>query len=253
MQVLIIEDDPTAARRLQKMISALDASVEIEGPLQSIQNVIRWMDAHRPPDLIFMDIHLEDGICFELFKFRKIDAPIIITSGDEAYALRAFSFNTLDYLLKPIRKEQLEHALKKFWKRIERSISNYEQVALALKPKNQRSKRLLIRQKRRIKIIELKDAAYFFMKGRKAFVVTNTGERYPLDRPLESIIEILDQATFFRINRQMVVNITAIQGMQAASKSRVKINLEPPFEAETIVSTDRSSTFKKWLKGEENN
>lgn len=250
MQVLIIEDDPNAARRLQRMISAMDENIDIQGPLQSIRNVISWIDAHQPPDLIFMDIHLEDGICFDLFKFRKINSPIIITSGDEAYAIRAFSLNTLDYLLKPIRREQLDHAWKKFWKRFEQKIPNYEEVAQALRPKSRRSRRLLIRQKRRIKIVELKDAAYFFMKGRKAFVVTNTGDRYPLDRPLDQITEMLDEAAFFRINRQMVVNINAIQGMQAASKSRVKINLDPPFETETIVSTDRSGTFKKWLKGE---
>ncbi|GJM34753.1 MAG: DNA-binding response regulator [Saprospiraceae bacterium] len=251
MQVLIIEDDPNAAHRLQNMIALMDATIEIQGPLKSIQKVISWMDAHQPPDLIFMDIHLEDGICFDLFKFRKVDAPIIITSGDAEYALRAFSLNTLDYLLKPIRKEQLEHAWRKFWRRFEQNLPGYQQASLTLKPKTIHKKRLVIQYQQRIKVVEIKDAAYFFMKGRKVYVVTNTGVRYPLHHALETIAEMLDQASFFRINRQMVVNINAIKEMQTASKSRVKINLYPPFEEETIVSTDRSSSFKKWLKGED--
>ncbi len=249
MRILIIEDEDAAARRLQKLVKEIVPEAELEGQLDSVEGVLNWMQGNEMPDLIFMDIHLADGSSFEVFNHVEVERPVIFTTAYDQYAIQAFKVNTIDYLLKPIKRQELEKAIEKYRKWQGGAQVDYAHLARTLQGE-QYNKRFLIRIGQSIRVVEMKEAAYFYTESKITFVVTREGKRYPLDYSLENLEEMADPQSFFRINRQFIVNIEAIKEMYAYSKSRVKVQLEPQCELETIVSTERSPHFKKWLVGE---
>lgn len=250
MKVLIIEDEAAAARRLAKLVNEIDPEIEILEQLDSIESTILWFEKHPMPDLIFMDIHLADGSSFELFNHVEITSPVIFTTAYDQYALQAFKVNTIDYLLKPLKKAELEQALSKYRKQRNPEKLDYNALANAMQ-RDEYNKRFLIRFGQTIKVIEFRDAAFFYTEDKITFLVTREGKRYPVEQSLERLDEMADPRTFFRINRQFIVNIESIREMYAYSKSRVKLILDPPCDKETVVSTERSPGFKRWLTGEE--
>jgi two-component system LytT family response regulator len=249
MKALIIEDEAAAVRRLTKLIQEVDANLEIVADLDSIETTLNWLENNPAPDLIFMDIHLADGSSFEIFNHTKIEKPIIFITAYDQYAIQAFKVNAIDYLLKPIKKAELEQALKKYQNLQQPSGFDYQKLAKAVN-RDEYNKRFLIRFGQQIRVVEFRDAAYFYTQDKVTFIVTKQGKRYPLDYSLEKLEEMANPRNFFRINRQFIINIEAIKEMYAYSKSRVKIDLQPACELETVVSTDRSPLFKKWLVGE---
>ncbi|HKK78037.1 MAG: response regulator [Bacteroidetes bacterium] len=251
MNVLIIEDEEAAARRLEKLVLGLEAQTTVLAKLDSIESVLNWLEQHELPDLVFMDIHLADGSSFEVFNHVKIDCPIIFTTAYDQYAIQAFRVNAVDYLLKPIKREELRAALDKYQRQSQpQTTFNYQQLAQSIK-EDPYNRRFLIRIGQNIKVVDANDAAYFYTEDKITFVVTHDGKRYPLDHSLEKLEEMLDPRRFFRVNRQVILGLEAIREMYAYSKSRVKVELEPPADMDIIVSTERSPHFKKWLTGEE--
>ena len=249
MNVLIIEDEITAARRLKNLVKKINPDIEIVDQLDSIEGVLNWMETNELPDLIFMDIHLADGSSFEIFNHVKIEKPVIFTTAYDVYAIQAFQVNAVDYILKPIKEDKLKSALDKYQKYYKETKIDYQKVVQSLQKTND-EKRFLIRLGHSIRLVELKDVAYFYTKDKITFLVAKTGKRYPVDYSLEKLEEIANPKKFFRINRQFIINLDAINEMIAYSKSRVKIELNPPCDLETIVSTERSPVFKKWLLGD---
>lgn len=250
MNVLIIEDELAATRRLSKLLNELEPECRIIAELDSIETSVAWLLQNNHPDLFFMDIHLADGSSFEIFKQVKITKPIIFTTAYDQYAINAFKVSAIDYLLKPIKKVDLEMALAKFSK-MQASTSNidYRVITDAILQQLGHSKRFLVKVGNQMKIIEAKDAAYFYTQNKITYLVDQKGKKYPLDHPLDKLEEIIDPMSFFRVNRQFIVSVQAIKEMVSYSKSRVKIDLEPTCDLEVIVSTERSPLFKKWLTG----
>ena len=250
MKVLIIEDEHRAAQRLEKLIKEMDDSLEVLEQLDSVESVLEWTSQNAMPDLIFMDIHLADGSAFEIFNKTKISQPIIFTTAYDQYAIQAFKVNAVDYLLKPIKKEELRAALEKYQSLQSTIPFDYGELVKHLqKEKTQRLKRFLIRTGPNLKTVNLIDVAYFYTENKITFLTNQEGKRFAIDYSLEKLEEDLDQEEFFRINRQFIIRADAISKMITVSKSRVKLLLEP-CSLETIVSTDRSGKFKKWLVGE---
>lgn len=249
MKIVIVEDEAAAARRLQKLVEEISPETECMARLDSIEDTINWIDHHDPPDLFFFDIHLADGSCFEIFNHVQIERPVIFTTAYDQYAIQAFKVNALDYLLKPIKKAELETALEKFRRWDSRTKVDYEKLSRALHPEKTPT-RFLIRFGQNLRLVSSKDAAYFYTEDRITFVITHEGKRYPLDYTLDKLDEMLDDHVFFRINRQFIIHVDAIDEMHAYSKSRVKIDLKPPCDLDTVVSTERSPHFKRWLVGE---
>lgn len=249
MKVLIIEDEAAAARRLRKLILEIDSGIEVIGQLDSIEGTINWLDQHELPALIFLDIHLADGSSFEIFKYKKVEQPIIFTTAYDEYALQAFKLNAIDYLLKPIKRQELVLAINKYKKWQSPSPFDYSKLAKVLQ-KDQPQRRFLIRVGQSFRIVEMKDVAYFYTENKITFLVTKTEKRYPIDFSLEKLEEEIDKNSFFRINRQFIISIASIKNMYAYSKSRVKIDLKPACKLESVVSTERSPHFKRWLAGE---
>lgn len=252
MKVVLIEDEEPASERLKKLLLQLDPNIDILQTLVSIKTSVTWLKDNSP-DLIFMDIHLADGLSFEIFKEVRISCPVIFTTAYDQYALQAFKVNSIDYILKPVKKEDLQAAIDKFnawFKKNEKYPIDYQKLLEALeKGKTEFQKRIIIRYGDIIKAVEIKDVAYFYTQEKIDYLRTKDGIEYPIDYHLDELEEILDSKIFFRINRQFIVNYAAIDKMVSFSKSRVKLILKPAISHETIVSTERSPNFKQWLIG----
>lgn len=240
MNVLIIDGAHTSAGKLTQLINEIDPEIEIIGQLDSIEASVRWLNEHPMPDLIFTDVALSDGCCFEVFEKIKVEKPVIFTATSSDYALQAFKVNAIDYLLKPLKKADLEQAFEKYRKLIEPSKNAASQP-------DHSSPRFLIRFGQNFRLVELRVAAYIYTENKITFIVTKEGRRYPVQHSLEKLEEMADPQSFFRINRQFIVNIDSIREMHTYTKSRVKLLLDPPTAKETIVSSVRSPQFKRWL------
>jgi len=251
MNVLIIEDEQHTALRLHKMIRDLEPEAEIVGQLESVKLSIQWLANNPHPDIIFQDIQLADGSGFEIYQTVQVDVPVIFTTAYDQYAIEAFKVNSIDYLLKPINKTQLRQSLDKF-KRLQythvKPEIDYSGLAELLNKQNYQ-KRFMVRYGQKIKVVEIDNIAYFFTVSGNNFFKTFDNREYPSDYSLDKLEKMLDPEEYYRINRQIIIHIKSIKEMYTYSKSRVKIELNPPCDFETIASTERSGSFKKWLSG----
>jgi DNA-binding LytR/AlgR family response regulator len=253
-KVLIIEDEVAAAKRLQKMINELMPEAEIANSLTTITSSVEWFKKNPLPDLVFADIHLADGSSFEIFKEVNVACPVIFTTAYDQYALQAFKQNSIHYLLKPVKKEELNEAIDRFRKMQsakQNSATDFEKMlSLINKPASAYKERFIIRFGEHIKTIQVADIAYFYTENKANFAVMRDAKRYPVDNNLDELEHLVDPKNFFRINRQFIIGYNSISEMITYSKSRVLVKLNPPTKFETIVSTERSASFKAWLAGE---
>ncbi len=251
MKYLIIEDEDPAAARLEKMIGEIMPDAEKAGHLVSVKSAVEYLKKNIHPDLIFLDIQLGDGISFEIFKSIMPRCPVIFTTAYDQYAVQAFKVNSIDYLLKPVKREELFEALSKFKNNYSAPVDkvDYGQLVELLRNQKGFQKRFLIRFGDTIKAVDVSDVAYFYTENKINYLCTFDKKTYPIDQNLDQVEDIVDSGVFFRINRQVIVNVKAISRMISYSKSRVKLELNPPSEMETIVSTERSPNFKTWLTG----
>ena len=249
--VVIIEDEPLAAEDLEQTLLQLDEDIHIAQKLDSVATATEWFESN-DADLILSDIQLGDGLSFEIFSTINTKAPIIITTAFDQYAIRAFKENSIDYLLKPIDKDELKVAIDKFknWKKDQKEfdLDNFLEV---LKPQRepQYQERFIVTLGEKIISIPETNVAYFFSEDRYTYLVEKSGKQHILNTNLGDLEGTLNPRDFYRINRKYIISYSAIRGMVAYSKSRVKIDLEPapPNAMEVIVSVERSGAFKKWL------
>lgn len=253
MNILIIEDEQATARHTKKMLLEIDPGINILAVLDSIESAVRWFGSHAEPDLLLLDIHLADGLSFEIFKDVEIACPVIFATAYDQYAIQAFRVNSVDYLLKPISKDALMEALKKYRKlnlTAKMPAIDYLKLAEMLSNKGpELMKRIMIRYGENIKAIDIKDIAYFHTEDKNVFLTTFDNKNYPADFSLDELELKLDASRWFRINRQFIISFEAIEKMTAYSKSRIKIILRPACASESISSTERSGDFKLWLTG----
>lgn len=249
MKTIIIEDEKLAAERLEELINEIDPSIEISAKLTSAEQSIKYLKQNKP-DLIFLDIQLEDGLSFSIFEKITVDVPVIFTTAYDQYAIKAFRLNSIDYLLKPIKKDELREALNKY-KNIKSSyLLDFEEIIRSIQNKEVNyKKRFLIQYGQKIKKVEIDDVAYFYALEKNVFLTTSSGNTFPIDFTLDKLQEVIDPEKFFRINRKMIISFNAIKNMIPYSRSRIKIELNPPEpkEVEALVSVERSSAFKGWM------
>ena len=249
MNVLIIEDEDLAAERLERMLNEIDPDVNVRAKIRSVKEAINWLKEHTV-DLIFIDIQLSDGLSFSIFDEIHISTPLVFTTAYDQYAIRAFQHNSISYLLKPIRKKELKESLGKF-ERFRSAFSiDFETISSIYQgDKPAYKKRFLISIGEKLKKIEVTDIAYFYAMDKSVFCRTFENKALPIDQSLDALEELLDPEIFFRINRKYIVNMNAIEQMIAWSRSRIKLELNPPVKDEegAIVSISRSSDFKKWM------
>lgn len=248
MQVLIIEDERPASQKLQRMLNELDESIKIAGPLESVEDSINWFLVNQAPDLVFMDIQLEDGLCFEIFENISIKTPVIFTTAYDDYALKAFKVNSVDYLLKPIDMQELRKALGKF-KIIHADNIDFGRIEKILERINpERKERLLIKTGMHYRSIQITEINCFFTRERSVFINTGGTNDYAVDFSLDKAEKMTDPQRFFRLNRNYIVNFTAIKDIIAYSSSRLKIIIDGcQGDKDIIVSRERVADFKKWM------
>ncbi|MFK7925408.1 MAG: LytR/AlgR family response regulator transcription factor [Bacteroidia bacterium] len=247
MKVLVIEDEYLAAERLQKMLTELDPNIQILDTLESVEDALNWFSTHPFPDLVFLDIHLADADAFEILRQYPDSFPVIFTTAYDQYAVEAFKYHSVDYLLKPLKPQNLAAAYQKFLKR--NSFPFLPSNLLAQTQVKQYQKRILLRFGPTIKAIPIDQIAYFYIESKLCFLKTFDNRNYPVDQNLDQLSQMVDPQVFFRINRQLLVSFVAIKEMSAFSKSRVQLQLSPISPVEALVSTERSALFKTWLKG----
>lgn len=253
MKILIVEDEPATARRMQKLLQEADADIQVLQITDSIESTVNWLQQNPLPDLIFMDIQLADGESFEIFTAVDVPCPVVFTTAYDKYAIEAFKVNSIDYLLKPVEKEAIDKALAKFRKIAPATapvIDYIKLAALIQQPtRSEVPKRMLIRYGDHIKAVEYSEVAYFYTIEKQVFCTTFAGDNYPAEYSLDKLGEMLDPEIFFRINRSFIVNYAAIDRMVSWSKSRIKLSLKPVSTQDTVTSTERSGDFKRWLTG----
>ncbi|MCF8381871.1 MAG: LytTR family DNA-binding domain-containing protein [Bacteroidales bacterium] len=252
MKVVIIEDEAFAALRLKKMIQEYNPEIKVVAELESVSNSVKWFKSNHEPDLIFLDIHLEDDLSFAIFDQINISCPVIFTTAFDEYAIKAFKLKSIDYLLKPIVHEELVAALKKYEQYSglhQKSVDLQTLYSLISSNEKTYRERFSISVGSKIKMVETSEIAYFYVLDKGVYLRTFHGNTYSVDFTLEKLVDILNPSVFYRINRKYLVNIASIVNMFVLSRGRVKLELNPKADEEfdTIVSIDRSMEFKKWL------
>lgn len=250
VRVAIIEDEPMAAIDLERTLKKISEEVEVVAKLDSVSSGTDWLSENEV-DLILSDIQLGDGLSFDIFRNLDLNTPIIMTTAFDEYALRAFKENSIDYLLKPIDKDELKRAFEKykFWKKDNKDF-DLGSVLDVLRPKQVKyQERFIITLGERIESIPETNVAYFFSEDRYTYLVDKVGKQHIMGANLGDLEISLNPEKFYRINRKFIINFDAIRSMVAYSKSRVKIDLvpPPPKSLDVVVSVERSGSFKKWL------
>jgi DNA-binding LytR/AlgR family response regulator len=251
MNIVILEDEELAARRLESMIKQFDSSINILAKIESVEEAINWFTNNDEPDLIFLDIHLEDDLSFAIFDKVKIKSPIIFTTAFDEYAIKAFKLKSIDYLLKPISQDELNKAILKYqdWNKSNSSLVDMQALFDLIDKKNTDYKsRFSVIIGNKIKSIDIQDIAYFYSQSSITFLVTYDNTEYTVDYSLDQLVNILDPKQFFRINRQYLIKLQSIVNVHIFPKSRLKIDLKPARE-DIFVSIDKVTKFKDWLNG----
>jgi DNA-binding LytR/AlgR family response regulator len=250
MRVVIIEDETPAATRLARMLHGVDSGIEIVRKLDSIESSVKYLETSQRPDLIFMDIQLADGLSFSIFEQVQLTTPVIFTTAFDNYVLKAFKVNSIDYLLKPIDEKELSQAIQKY-KQLYTDSGNglTGKIGILMQELNpaKYKQRLLIRRGQQLQSIKTSDIAYCHADGKLCFAIDFTGNSYLLDQTLAQLEGCLEPGQFFRMNRQLLVNIESIKKVHTWLGGRLKVELAPTTGIDTVVSRERVNGFKDWL------
>lgn len=252
IHAVIIEDEIPAARLLHSMILSLRPDWNIEILPGHVDDSIEWFRTHEHPQLIFLDIHLTDGDAFDFLTESQPRSAVIFTTAYDQYAIRAFSVNSIDYILKPVDEQRLKEAIDKYERLYQQHwmpTGHYiDSLLEALQqPEKSYRNRFLINGKEDFWTLRVEDIAYFYSEEKTTFAVTAGRKEHILDRSLNKLEEELDPKQFFRINRQMIVNVDAIDHAVPYFKGRIKVFVHPPFKSDIIISEGKASAFKLWL------
>ena len=248
MKVLIVEDEQPAVRKLVRLLEEVDPAIVIIGVLSSVEQVVNGFSVNTPPDLVFMDIQLEDGISFEVFDLLEIKIPVIFTTAYDEYALKAFKVNSVDYLLKPVGLEELKKAVDKFnaIHRLNMGYTRLEAIIKELYPV--RKERFMVKIGEHYRSVPVSAIRCFYIAERSTFIFDDTGKNHPVDYSLDKIGQLVDPALFFRVNRNFIIAYNSIGDIINYSSNRLKIILYGWDKKENIlVSRERVALFKAWI------
>lgn len=251
--ILLIEDEAHNMRLLQGMITKLRPHWKVAATFESVKSTVQWLKGNPMPDLIFMDIQLADGLCFAIFDQVEVKSMVIFTTAFDNYAIRAFKVNSIDYLLKPFKDAELESAILKFEKF--KSLSepalpghDYQELLEAIRRGEKKyRKRFLIARGSGFEKVETDQIAYFYNEHRITRAFTFQGNSHVVDFSLDALEEQLDPENFFRANRQLVVNIQAVERIENHFGGKLKLKLIPPLEGDPMVSRLKAMAFRQWL------
>ena len=250
MKVLIIEDELPAARRIEQLIRQQRSQVEILAVIDSITEAVKWFAQNPAPELILMDIHLADGLSFDIFQSIQIQSMVIFTTAYDQYAIRAFKVNSIDYLLKPIDALELKSALDKY-DQMRGQTASFDYSMLngmldSLKNRNYRE-RFLVKFGNAFTYIQAQEMRFCYAEDSLVFTRLADGKKYSLDYTLEQLEQLLNPTQFFRINRKILLHIEAVDKIHPYFNNRLKLELQPSPGFEIVVSRERVQDFKNWI------
>jgi two-component system, LytTR family, response regulator len=256
MKVLIIEDEKPASDKIVSFLQMYDSNIEVMAIIESVCKAVEWFrETSTLPDVIFMDVQLTDGLCFEIFEQVSIKKPIIFTTAFNQYAIKAFKQNSIDYLLKPIDYQQFYQSLKKLttlrdnlpgnseFDQLEQYRTLFSNIGQSYKP------RFMVKVGEHLRTVQTENIVLFFAEGRNVTLIDNKSKRYVVDYKMEELENMLNPKHFFRLSRSFIVNINFIADTLIYSNSRLKVALTNPFEEEIIVSREKVKLFKEWFDG----
>ncbi|MEP7143194.1 MAG: LytTR family DNA-binding domain-containing protein [Ferruginibacter sp.] len=249
MKVIIIEDEKPAAEKLQQAIAQYDQSIELLAILGSVEASVEWILHHPLPSLIFMDIELTDGLSFRIFDQCTITCPIIFTTAYDDYWQEAFEYNSIDYLLKPVKQEKLEAAIKKYHTLGQYFAANFKQLIQWQQTAQHEKykKRYLVKRGSDYITVKTEDVAYFYATHKLVCMVDNNNQKFILDKSLADLDKEIDPAQFYRVNRKYLVNISAIKKIKLYPRSKLLLEVAPVINEEIIISQENVSAFKEWM------
>lgn len=252
--VLIVEDEIPAQTNLRRLVESLFDDLRIVGVQSSVVGTVEWLQnpANRP-DIIFMDVQLSDGMCFDIFARTEVRGKVIITTAYDDYAIRAFRVNSVDYLLKPIVPEDLQAAVGRCRRTLESESPAAAPDAELLRSVlaqagREYKKRFVVRIGDKIAVVGTEQIAYFYAEDKYTYLVTSDGRRLILDTSLDAVSEQVDPRRFFRLSRNCTASIGAIAGISKHLSNRLKVSLEPKPDFEVFVSRSRTADFMNWLE-----
>lgn len=248
MKVIVVEDETAAAVNLMSMLRQTFPDMEVVAQLESVTETVEWLDENETPDLMFLDIHLADGSAFSIFEKTEVACPVIFTTAYDQYALEAFHVNSIDYLLKPIKEEDLRRAVEKLERLSQTAQRDYvRRVGDAMQQRGAQA--FLVHVRDRIIPLRRERIAYFYSSNEKVTIGTLDGEQFPFDRTLEAVMPLLPEGEFFRANRQFIVAREAIGDITVWFGNRLSVNLTVETPEKVVVSKARVPEFKRWIQG----
>ena len=253
MKVLIIEDEALAAERLGKLLYEYNLAIQVLAVIPSVEAAVKWLQEHDLPDLLLLDIHLSDGLCFDIFKQVTVKCPVIFTTAYDQYALEAFQVHSIDYLLKPVQFSKLAQSLDKM-QEMRRTLGPApseipinDLMKLIRSQEGSYKSRFMVKIGAKIKAIKTSDIAYFFSSNKLTLLITRENQKFPVDYALDDLIQLLDPSHFFHINRKLIISFDAAKEIHPYFKGRLKLVLTPPLEEDIVISSEKTPAFKSWL------
>ena len=247
MKVLIVEDEVMARESLARTIREHFPDLEVIGMTSSVQETLTFLQSHSP-EIIFMDVELSDGSCFEIFRRTAVTANVVMTTAYDNYAIKAFEAGSIDYLLKPVELSDLTRAVERCRRRTERVDVSAILSALGQKGGKAYRSRFIVHLGEKIIPLNTGDIAYFYSENKSNYLTSTSGARYILDASMDSLEEELDPGVFFRISRSCIISMGAIRSITRQSGGRLQISAEPAPSFEMTVSRARVDEFLKWIE-----
>lgn len=250
MKILIVEDETAAYDSLVEILHDIDPNIQIMGNTESVRQTIDWLGSNLEPDLILMDIHLSDGSSFLIFESLEIEIPIIFTTAYDEYAIEAFKVNSIDYLLKPIKTEELERAIQKFKKWTQPEMDEYLSRLAQLIPTKRYKEKMLIPVKDKLLPIDLQEVSYFYTTEKNTNIYLKNGNSYPYSKTLEQIFSTLNPENFYRANKQYIIARSSVKNITIWFDSRLLLTLDIDVPERIYISKNKAADFKAWLVNE---
>lgn len=254
MRVLIVEDELPAQRLLARYLAEIMPSAVIVGVLQSVKESVDWFRNNEHPDIIFMDVQLSDGLCFNIFEYVKPDSFIIFTTAYNQYAIQAFKANAIDYLLKPIQKEHIRSAIQKvneqsrLYQKLNLQDLDVQKIVEILKEsRHHYRERFMVKDVNGWYKLDVDDIAIFYIDSKNTIAVDFKNNKHVLDFNLNQIMEGLNPRSFFRTNRQTIVNIQAIQKIEPWFNGKLLVKTSPKHREKVIVVREKAALFRAWF------
>lgn len=253
MRVLIAEDELPAVERLQTLLKELDPTIRIEAALDSVEDMVHWLNHHSPPDLLLLDIHLSDGHSFDIFRHVNYTGPVVFTTAFDQYALEAFKVFSIDYILKPVSRQSLARAIQKFKSIAPMAVApDYSKLIESLRQPVYRD-RFLGKSGSKLYFIEADQVAFFQADNKIVYLIDKKGNRFIVNHTLEHLEKELDPRQFFRLSRRVILRMSAIDHVKPYYNNRLKVAIKGTLEdrsEDLVISRERVADFRNWAAGE---